>query len=273
MNKRIYIGFIREYWTEDERYFNKEEFKILFDKTEILKYCVSVTQENTNNNIPKIDYDCDIIILEYASERYQFENPVSFINYFENLIKSNTDNLYDKLLKCIDCNFYHYSIDGTLLDSHVCPMELKEGYLHFSVDDPLLEEECKDGYNSNFKYFYNSPNQDHNLIEEYEVINEIYFCNIFIDSDPYSEYDSGIDYITLFFNKYDMSIILAEAKNELLIRASKYIDYDESITDDVLEDIINTKFKNYIIDVYKINDSSYSKIFSANNISKLREGI
>ena len=153
MNKRIYIGIINEYGIQLGKDYHKSSFKVLFDKNEILNQCIydaGILFTEKSNNIE--NYNIIITICESAPIRYKFEYPAGFIKYFDDIISSSDNDLYDKILKCIDCIYTKYDYMGNLLETYVSELNPTNGYLAFIVDTPLTEDLCTNGYHSKFNY-------------------------------------------------------------------------------------------------------------------------
>lgn len=267
MNKRIYIGFINDYWIDNERYFHTEEFKVLFDKNEILNYCINIAKEKISKYSDRTNYHCEIIIHEYSSIRYIFEYPAGFMKYFDDNISKPSYDLYDKLLSCINYNKFEYDYNGDLIESHPCVIKPKNGNLGCSLDLPLFEEDCINGYKSEFKYYYNGKIQKCIKNYEYDKFSDIYLCSIYHEHEPYDINDSGISYSISTFDT--LSDTKNHARYELLSDAGLY--NDEVYNENKLLELIRNKFSNYRIDIYKISDHDCIKLYSITNIDDLKE--
>lgn len=274
MNKRIYVGKIQEFWKVDSVSHSKLHFKVLFDKDEILEYIIGYAKfcqkymETIGKKKLNENYDIEITIYEYAYERYRFDYFDGLVSYFNEAIKPS-DNIYDNILKCIECNVFKYDINGNLIHSEVYPYTCKYTDITF-WDDPLSEDECIGEYTGTFKY-YTNRNIDNTLTSK-EIIYglKIIYINIDRDLDLKDKTDSGKDEHLYLLDYQSSNDILNLVKKEFLSIADMYND-DKCNDENQLLNIIQEKFKSHLVEIYEVSDKHCDKIFTTNNLFKLKE--
>lgn len=272
--KRKYIGFIKESWEENDKYIERPDFNIAFDKDEILKFCIRLAKRKKETNI-KDNYEVYIIIYEFASERYQFEYEYGLVKYVNNTIQNPGKDMYDKLLKCLDFNYFKYDLCGNLLESHPEFIYPINGSIHFnSLDASILEENCIESFDCNLMCLHYDKFNNEN--ENYNVFTDNYLYNIYIERVPYDETDSGYEEISSLIGCKGLDFVKEDAARELLSNAhTSYMnDTDEKdISDEKLLQLINDNFINYSVEIFIITYNRYDKIFSTNNINDLMEDL
>jgi hypothetical protein len=261
MNKRIYVAEIQEFWVSESKQYSKLNFKVLFNKNEILNYCIN--HINTSNLKNMEDYDAEITIYEYAYERYEFEHFDGLVLYFNEVTKSS-ENIYDKILKCIDCNVFKYSINMELVDTYV--RTASRNYNITFSDYPLLEEDCIEKYTSKFRYLKENLNK--NLINR-KTINGLRFVYINIDHEPFDNKDTG-NTECLYVIDYNIIDMISLVGTEILSIAQMY--HDEELSVNELVQTIESKFKNILVEIYEVTENDCTKVFSTTDIKFITGG-
>lgn len=269
--KRIYIAFIQESWKENNKEFFKSDHKVLFDKSEILKYCTDLCRIYKDKYSYRSEYDIWFDILEFSSIRYIFKHPRGFIEYFDHITKNIKENLYDEILKCITCNVFKYDSNINLLETFALGQDTINSHLDYCLDAPLLEEQCIDGYHSNFRYlYYEDINKEENI--DKTICNYLHLCKIYHEHEPYDNTDSGFDYSYFYYTNPEMKKSLNGIFNELLSFACNYTNND-NLSDEELIKIIKSKIKNLEVEIIEISFNDNNIIYHTNNIEKIMEDL
>ena len=240
MNNRIYIGEIYESWYSDSKFVNKLHFKVLFDKVEIINYYNDFINNSNYKNNNK--YSVELTIYEYAYERYCFDDFNGLVLYFNEAIKSS--NIYDNILKCIDCNIFKYDMNGNLINTYVRPASCDYNITFW--DKPLLEEECIGNYYGEFKFYMH--NKKYPNIEPISKKVTYGLRLLYLRTSSSSKDDE-----CLYAMNYNLDEMLNFAKEETL-----------SIIDFIGEDI-----KDFLAEIYDITETQCNKIFTTTEINDI----
>ena len=245
MNKRIYVGEIQEFWKNNSKQYSKLNFKVLFNKDEILNHCKNHIQTSNLKNMD--DYDIEITIYEYAYERYEFEYFDGLVLYFNKAIKSS-ENIYDNILKCINCNVFKYDINIELVDTYVQHTSSRNYNITFA-DYPLLEEDCIENYTSKFKYYMHEGKSLNKNLESKQIISGLSILYIKF-SYLMNETDE-----CLFIGNYNLDEALDLIKHETL-----------SIIDFINSEY-NCDINEYLVEVYNVAEIQCNRVFKTTDIN------
>lgn len=263
-----YTAQVTEYEARGNMIF--EEVEIFYRKNEAVSYCTNYVkrrcEEVTGKKNPSKreilqfslhkEVDIRLSIREEGLKQTRLDEEVSaesYVNYFNDVINSNCDDLYVELLSFND-NFHRLNYIGQIMNSGACD-KLYGADTNF---DSFTEEECAGNvYKGKLKYQkHGDTRNDKNVM--YQVVEkelEKYIVKIEIDAHPRSADDNG----------KRISIVQQETAQDALeygiadvqYYMEWYVDDDVELSEEEANTLIDEKVKSGYIRVREINNDIF----------------